>query len=125
MIQKLTWVYLTDSFRIKWIKVFHLYGGFFRKKTKISFFIKGSIRSVMQIKKRYKNVNRYKKGTIIRCFILRTVYVIFKNNFINIFFIQNSTIHFKRKYFLSRFFFNTSVKTTSLKKQNLLFRFLI
>jgi ribosomal protein L14 len=56
--------------------VFHLYKGFNRKKTKISFFIKGSVRKVEPPRVEYKGF-KFKfnlKGDICRGLLIRTVY---------------------------------------------------
>lgn len=65
MINKLTILNNTDTSNIGFIKVFHLYGGFYRKKTKIGFYIKGSIRL---LKKKYMK-NKVKKGKIVKMII--------------------------------------------------------
>ena len=74
MIQKESWVYVTDNTNISWIKVFQLYKGFFRKISKEGNFIKGSARIVEPPRIEYKGF-KYKysiKGEINRCLIIRT-----------------------------------------------------
>jgi hypothetical protein len=46
MIQRQTWLNVTDNTNVNWLRTFHLYKGFFRKQTTIGFFIKGSARVV-------------------------------------------------------------------------------
>ena len=74
MILKESWVWVSDATNIRWIKTFHLYKGFFRKKTKQSFFIKGSARIVEPPRIEYKGF-KYKynlKGDISRLLIVKT-----------------------------------------------------
>lgn len=74
MLQKESWVYVTDNTNIRWIKIFHLYKGFYRKKTTEGFFIKGSARVVEPPRIEYKGF-KYKyavKGDIARALIVRT-----------------------------------------------------
>ena len=76
MIQKESWVYISDNTNVKWIKTFHLYQGFQRKKTKLGNFIKGSARIVEPPRVEYKGF-KYKyslKGDILKSIIIRTKY---------------------------------------------------
>jgi ribosomal protein L14 len=74
MIQKESWVIITDNTNVKWVKTFHLYKGFFRKVTRIGFFIKGSARLVEPPRIEYKGFKyKYKiKGDICRIWLCRT-----------------------------------------------------
>jgi ribosomal protein L14 len=59
---------------MRWVKVFHLYKGFFRKATTIGFFIKGSARVVEPPRVEYKGF-KYKynvKGDITRMLLVRS-----------------------------------------------------
>lgn len=74
MLQKESWVFASDNTNINWIKTFHLYKGFHRKKTSIGFFIKGSARSVEPPRMEYKGF-KYKysvKGDIAKMFISKS-----------------------------------------------------
>jgi ribosomal protein L14 len=74
MIQKESWVFASDNTNINWIKTFHLYKGFHRKKTNIGFFIKGSARSVEPPRMEYKGF-KYKysvKGDIAKMFVSKS-----------------------------------------------------
>ena len=77
MIQKQTWVYATDNSLAQWIKVFHLYSGFRRQFSSISFYIKGSIRIIKPFIIYYKGfqVKKLKQGMIVRGLISRQVYI--------------------------------------------------
>lgn len=74
MLQKESWVFASDNTNINWLKTFHLYKGFNRKKTKIGFFIKGSARSVEPPRIEYKGF-KYKysiKGDIAKMFFSKS-----------------------------------------------------
>lgn len=74
MLQKNTLIFITDNTNVRWVKIFHLYKGFFRKKTKEGFFIKGSSKVVEPPRLEYKGFKyKYKlKGDIVRAWIVRT-----------------------------------------------------
>lgn len=93
MINKLTIINNSDTSNIGFVKVFHLYGGFFRKTTKIGFYVKGSIRV---LKKKYIK-NKVKKGKIIKLIINSQRFFIKKkdNSIINNY--KNSGICLKKK----------------------------
>lgn len=74
MLLKETWIGVSDATNIRWLKIFHLYKGFWRKKTYQSFFIKGSARVVEPPRIEYKGF-KYKynvKGDICRLLITKT-----------------------------------------------------
>ena len=74
MLLKESWLFITDNTNVRWIKIFHLYKGFNRKKTKIGFFVKGSARIVEPPRIEYKGF-KYKyniKGDICRSLIVRS-----------------------------------------------------
>ena len=81
MIQKQTWVNICDSSSALWVKVFQLYGGFFRKTTSVGFFIKGSVRVYKPQVIFYKGYTKkkVKKGLIRRSILVRQTYNL-KNN---------------------------------------------
>ena len=74
MLQKQTWLFITDNTNVRWINVFHLYKGSFRRSTNEGLFIKGSARVVEPPRIEYKGFKyRYRvKGDICRCWIVRT-----------------------------------------------------
>ena len=74
MLNKESWLYVTDNTNVRWIKIFHLYKGFNRKSTSESFFVKGSARVVEPPRIEYKGFKyKYKiKGDICRLWICRT-----------------------------------------------------
>lgn len=88
MLFKESWVYVTDNTNIRWIKLFHLYKGFSRKKSYPGLFVKASSRVVEPPRLEYKGF-KYKysiKGDIVRSWLVRSSYNI-KNR-------DTSTIHF-------------------------------
>lgn len=68
MLLKESWLYVSDNTNVCWVKIFHLYKGFNRKKTRTGLFIKGSARVVEPPRLEYKGF-KYKytvKGDITR-----------------------------------------------------------
>ena len=73
MLLKESWLYVADGVNIRWIKIFHLYRGFFRHSTTQGLFVKGSARVVEPPRYEYKGF-KYKysiKGDIRRLLIVR------------------------------------------------------
>lgn len=77
MILKQTIITVTDKSGLNNINVFQLYGGFFRKFTKIGFFIKGSCRKITKKQNNNKSIAKkkfFKKGHITKAIITRQSY---------------------------------------------------
>lgn len=76
MIQKKTWLKLSDSSQAQWLNVFHLYGGFSRKSTSAGFFTKGSVRIIQPIMDPYKGftIKRINKGKVCMALISKHKY---------------------------------------------------
>ena len=74
MLQKQTWLFITDNTNVRWVRIFHLYKGSFRRSTNEVLFIKGSARVVEPPRIEYKGFKyRYKvKGGICRCWVIQT-----------------------------------------------------
>lgn len=74
MVQKQSWIFLTDNTNVRWLRVFHLYKGFFRKVTTVGLFVKGSARIVEPPRIEYKGFKyRYKiRGDICRLWLVRS-----------------------------------------------------
>ena len=98
MIQKQTWLNLSDSSSALWFKTFHLYNGFFRKKSYIGNYIKGSIRIEKPQLGFYKGfiTKKIKKGYIRRSLILRSFWITNKLN-LNFKFNSNTSLIIKKK----------------------------
>ncbi len=99
MIFKQTWLNISDNTNVRWIQVFHLYKGFYRKSTKLGFFIKGSARVVEPPRLEYKGFKFKfnKKGDICRGLIIRNKYHVNKNDGSSLYFNSNDTILLKKK----------------------------
>lgn len=99
MIFKQSWVGVSDNTNVKWLQVFHLYKGFYRKVTKVGFFIKGTARVVEPPKLEYKGFKRKfnKKGDICRGLIVRNRFNIVKKDGSTLKFKHNSVILLKKK----------------------------
>lgn len=77
MILKQTIISVTDRSGLDCIKVFHLYGGFYRHFTRIGFFIKGSCKKITPKQYKNKTIIRkkfFKKGHITKALITRQSY---------------------------------------------------
>jgi len=99
MIQKKSWLSISDNTNVKWIQIFHLYKGFYKKTTKIGYFIKGSARVVEPPRIEYKGF-KFKfhlKGDICRGLYIRGKYNIVKNDSSVIYFKKNNVILIKKK----------------------------
>jgi large subunit ribosomal protein L14 len=99
MIFKQTWLTVSDNTNVRWLQIFHLYKGFYRKSTKIGFFIKGSARVVEPPRVEYKGFKFKfnKKGDICRGLIIRSKYNVSRIDGSSIFFNSNNTILLKKK----------------------------
>ena len=76
ILNKESWIYVTDNTNIKWIKTFHLYQGFNRRSTSVGNFVKGSARIVEPPRLEYKGF-KYKyslKGDITKGILVRSKY---------------------------------------------------
>jgi ribosomal protein L14 len=71
---KESWSSLSDGTNVRWLKIFHLYKGFWRRSTHESLFVKGSAQVVEPPQITYKGTKfKYsKKGDVIRSIIIRT-----------------------------------------------------
>ena len=128
MLIKESWLNISDNTNIRWVKIFHLYKGFFRKKTSPSLFIKGSARIVEPPRLEYKGF-KYKysvKGDITRSWLVRSVFssvsvdsstVNFKNN--------SGIIIFKKNNIKSKFLSGPIPLNTRIKKLKSLYKTLI
>jgi len=99
MIQKNTWLNVSDNTTVNWLQVFHLYKGFKRRATEEGYFIKGSARSVQPPRVEYKGFKfKYNtKGDICRGLIIRSNFPNQKPDGSVFVFNQNSCILIKKK----------------------------
>jgi ribosomal protein L14 len=81
------------------LQVFHLYKGFYRKVTKIGFFVKGFARVVEPPRLEYKGfkVKYNKKGDICRGLMVRTKFKLKKKDNSVLYFKNNHLILLKKK----------------------------
>ena len=72
---KESWSSLSDGTNVRWVKIFHLYKGFWRRSTHEGLFVKGSAQVVEPPQITYKGTKfKYnKKGDIIRSIIIRSL----------------------------------------------------
>lgn len=121
MIQKQSWLYVSDNTNVRWLKVFHLYKGFKRKLTSEGFFVKGSAKIVEPPRIEYKGF-KYKyniKGDICRGLICRSKTLRRNINKDTLKFDNNSLIMIKKKNDPKSKFINGPVMR-NIKKKKLL-----
>lgn len=124
MIQRKTFLKTSDKTNVKWYQAIHLYKGFKRSSSTVSFFIKGTAKKVRPPKVEYKGFKRkyLKKGSLLRSLLIKTVY---KKNIslrFSPFFKKNSSIVIKKKNVTrSKYFFGLVAKKLLRKKFLLLF----
>ena len=99
MLQKQTWLFVTDNTNVRWLNIFHLYKGSFRRSTHEGLFVKGSSRVVEPPRIEYKGFKyRYKiKGDICRCWIVRSKLKAFTGDNRGVNFSDNSGININKK----------------------------
>ena len=99
MLQKQTWLFITDNTNVRWLNIFHLYKGSFRNSTNEGLFIKGSARIVEPPRIEYKGFKyRYKiKGDICRCWIVRTQLKVLTSDKRGVCFNDNAGININKK----------------------------
>lgn len=90
MIYKNTFLIPADRCGVFWVKVFHLYNGWWRKQAIIGNFIKVSVRDI-------KASNKLKKKTKLAGIIIRTQKEIIKQDNSWLKFKQNNVILLKRR----------------------------
>jgi len=99
MIQKKSWLNVSDNTNVNWLQTFHLYKGFKRRSSSIGFFIKASARIVEPPRVEYKGFKFKfnKKGNICRGLLVRTAYTNSRLDGATVSFYENSTILIKKK----------------------------
>ena len=128
MLLKESWINVADNTNIRWIKIFHLYKGFYRKYTKIGFFVKGSARVVESPRLEYKGF-KYKysiKGDIARLLLVRTNIKIKKQDHSITRVLTNSGIVIRKKSNpKSKFLYGPALRVLSRKKFLTLYKYTI
>nr|YP_010049567.1 ribosomal protein L14 [Strombidium cf. sulcatum]QPL15972.1 ribosomal protein L14 [Strombidium cf. sulcatum] len=125
MLQKESWVYVTDNTNIRWLKIFQLYKGFKRRHALEGDFVKGSARVVEPPRQEYKGFKyRYSvKGDINRALIVRTILPSHRLDNSNIKFNNNGIIIVIKKYdFKSKYLNGPISKSIRRKKIKTLFK---
>lgn len=125
MLLKESWLYVSDNTNVCWVKIFHLYKGFFRKNTKPKFFVKATSRVVEPPRLEYKGF-KYKysvKGDIVKLWFVRSIYYTldldksylnFKNN--------SGIIIFKKQNIKSKFVNGPIPRSLKIKKLQSIFK---
>jgi large subunit ribosomal protein L14 len=118
MICKKTWLNIADNTNVRWIQVFHLYKGFYRRVSSIGFFVKGSARIVEPPRIEYKGFKFKfnKKGDICRSILIRTRKSFCKVDGTTVLFNSNEGLLIRKKQDLkSKYIFGPV--TTGLKRR--------
>jgi ribosomal protein L14 len=100
LLYKESWLFITDNTNVRWIKIFHLYKGFYRKTSPVGFFVKGSSRVVEPPRVEYKGF-KYKyniKGDIVRVLLVRSNRQECNPNQSTVRFRTNAGLTIKKKY---------------------------
>ncbi len=128
MIQKKSWLNVSDNTNVNWLQTFHLYKGFRRQSSTIGFFIKGSARVVEPPRVEYKGFKFKfnKKGNICRGLLVRTAFPNQRLDGSVSRFYENSIILIKKKQNpKSKYIFGPSVFNLKRKKFKTLFKSVI
>lgn len=128
MILRLSWLNISDNTNVRWLQVFHLYKGWKRKSTSLSFFIKGSARVVEPPRIEYKGFKFKfsKKGDICRSILVQTSYLNYRSDGSSIVLPSNNGFLLKKKQDLrSKYIFGPISKTFKRKKFKTLFKKII
>lgn len=128
MIQKKSWLNVSDNTNVNWLQTFHLYKGFRRQSSTIGFFIKGSARVVEPPRVEYKGFKFKfnKKGNICRGLLVRTAFPNRRLDGSVSRFYENSIILIKKKQNpKSKYIFGPSVFNLKRKKFKTLFKSII
>ena len=128
MLLKESWINISDNTNIRWVKIFHLYKGFFRKKTYNGLFVKGSARVVEPPRIEYKGF-KYKyslKGDINRSWVVRTIFKNCSKDSSVILFGHNASILINKKQNVKSKFLNGPItQNIRIKKLHSVFNVVI
>jgi len=99
MIIKQSWVHASDNTNVRWLRTFHLYKGFDRRRTTVGFFIKGSARVVEPPRIEYKGFKFKfnKKGDVCRAILVRCSFPLRRLDGSTMKFYSNSGLLIKKK----------------------------
>ena len=125
MLQKQSWLFITDNTNVRWLRIFHLYKGSFRKSSSDGLFIKGSARVVEPPRIEYKGFKyRYKiKGDICRCWLSRTKLLKQSLDSKGVQFYDNAGININKKVNIMSKYINGPIsKSINRKKLIILFK---
>jgi len=110
MFQKYSYLVPSDKCGVWWVSIFHLYGGFFRKVSKIGNFVKVSV-------KKTRPDNWLKKKTKTKGIIIRSKKESFKSDGTSVkFYINNIVLLKKRTTPQGKIIFGPTIKNIKRKK---------
>ena len=122
MLLKESWSSLADGTNVRWIKIFHLYKGFWRRSTHEGLFVKGSAQIVEPPQITYKGTKfKYtKKGDIVRSLIVRTLKPARSKTGFSALTNTNDSLTIKKKQALKSKYVKGVVFTNALKRRKFL-----
>ena len=122
MLLKESWTSLADGTNVRWLKIFHMYKGFWRKSTHTNLFIKGSAQVVEPPQMVYKGTKfKYSiKGDIIRGIIVRDRKPSFNKTGIGVSMTNNDLVTIKKKSLTKSKYVYGVVSKSALKRQKFL-----
>lgn len=128
MIFKQTFLNISDSTNIKWLRTFHLYRGFSRKVSYPGFFIKGSARVLRSVgfNKSLSKLKLFKKGAIVKVLLTSSKFRVSKLNGAKVIKTTNNGLILKKKFeFRAKYFYGFNNSSIKRKKIISMYRFAI
>ena len=125
MLNKESWVSVSDGTNIRWVQLFQLYGGFYRRSTGEGMFVKGAAKVVEPPRLEYKGFKlRFSlKGSISRGLVIRALYSSPRKGGNRVKFSSNDIIILRRKQEVrSKYFYGPVSRMVKRKRFLTLFR---
>jgi len=125
MLLKESWSSLADGTNVRWLKIFHLYKGFWRRSTSTSLFVKGSAQVVEPPQITYKGTKfKYSiKGDVLRAIVVRTKKLTYNNAGLGVKLATNDLLAIKKKQTLKSKYIKGVISRKALNKKKLLVLF--
>lgn len=125
MLQKMSYVTITDGSGAGWIQLFHLYGGSWRESTRPGFFAKGAVKTVAfyPIRIRGKRYRPLRQGFRVRGLLIHTAQILRFLDNTRCAFKLNSAILLKRRgVFKSKYIYGPLPRWIRKKKYQPMFK---
>lgn len=128
MLQRQTNLFISDGTYVKWLQVFHLYKGSYRKNIPVGLFSKGSAKIVKPPRVEYKGFKRKynKKGDICRTIFIKSRWITRRYDGMTLRFGINSAILIKKKQQpKSKYIYGITSRALNRKKFLSLYKFTV